>query len=154
MGLIRKSLSVSLSFISCFTSWNTSELHQGKRNQRIGVLWTGVQRQGRQVFMFASKGLESSNHATGRIAYTIAHFVVNDKAHLTITFLPIKLCHTQSQGQAGMGVLFSLPLHGQVRNEGLPLGHHKPTGWALNSDLQTLRQGLFPGDGVASPPAQ
>ena len=30
----------------------------------------------------------------GRIAYAIAHFVIDDKAHLTITFLPIKLCHT------------------------------------------------------------
>lgn len=76
MGLIRKSLSVNLWFISCFTSWNTRELHQENRSQRIGVLWIGVQRQGGLVFGSVNQGLESSNQAMGRTAYMVAHLLL------------------------------------------------------------------------------
>lgn len=147
MGLIRKSLSVSLWFISCFTSWKIRELHYTKRNQRIGVLWLWVQRKARQVFEFASKGLESTKHTIGRTAYTIVHLLLTYSTphhHLlvyqalwSLVSLPL------SWGQAGMGVPFSLPLQGQVRKEGIPLGHRSQGAGPWTQICKRLVVGTF-----------
>lgn len=157
MGLIRKSLSVSLWFISCFTSWNTRELYYAKRNQRIGVLWLRVQRKGRQVFVFASKGLESPRHTMGRTAYTMVHWLLTHSTphhHLLIyqALSPCVLTPVLRTSWNGCSFLSS-PSGSSQKWRDFP-GTQRPRGWTLDSDLQTISCGLFPRQGVASPPAK